>query len=215
MPWAASTTSTTPSQAARLRLTSYPKSTWPGVSIRWMTWPFQSTRTFCALIVMPRSRSMSIESRYCSRMSRASTAPVSSRMRSESVDLPWSTWAMIERLRMRSRAVVMGFDRPLSPSIAMFGINYSDQGFTGPEPADVLGDPPGQQRRRHLGRVADVRGDDAVRRTPKGMAIGQRFRVGDVEPGPADVTGLQRGHQVVGDDVPASGDVDQHAVVRH
>ena len=45
-------------------------------------WPFQSTRTFWALIVMPRSRSRSIESRYCARMSRASTAPVSSRMRS-------------------------------------------------------------------------------------------------------------------------------------
>ena len=36
---------------------------------------------------MPRSRSRSIESRYCARMSRASTAPVSSRMRSASVRL--------------------------------------------------------------------------------------------------------------------------------
>ena len=33
---------------------------------------------------------------------RGSTAPVSSRMRSASVDLPWSMWAMIEKLRMRS-----------------------------------------------------------------------------------------------------------------
>ena len=40
-----------------------------------------------ALIVMPRSRSRSIESRYCARMSRASTAPQSSRMRSASVRL--------------------------------------------------------------------------------------------------------------------------------
>ena len=32
----------------------------------------------------------------------ASTAPVSSRMRSASVDLPWSMWAMIEKFRMRS-----------------------------------------------------------------------------------------------------------------
>ena len=60
------------------------------------------TRTFCALMVMPRSRSMSMESRYCSRMSRGSTAWVSSRMRSDSVDLPWSTWLMMEKLRMRS-----------------------------------------------------------------------------------------------------------------
>ena len=49
---------------------------------------------------MPRSRSMSIESRYCARMSRGSTAPVSSRIRSARVDLPWSMWAMIERLRI-------------------------------------------------------------------------------------------------------------------
>ena len=60
----------------------------PGVSIRLMTWSFQSSRTFWALIVMPRSRSMSIESRYWARMSRVSTAPVSSRIRSASVDLP-------------------------------------------------------------------------------------------------------------------------------
>ncbi len=39
-------------------------------------------------MVMPRSRSMSIESRYWARMSRGSTAPVISRIRSESVDLP-------------------------------------------------------------------------------------------------------------------------------
>src|SRR5579875_1911674 len=54
-------------------------------------------------MVMPRSRSMSIESRYCSRMSRASTAPVSSRMRSDRVDFPWSTWATMLRLRICSR----------------------------------------------------------------------------------------------------------------
>src|SRR4051794_26735739 len=33
---------------------------------------------------------------------RGSTAPVTSRMRSASVDLPWSMWAMIEKLRIRS-----------------------------------------------------------------------------------------------------------------
>ena len=33
-PWAASTTRTAPSQAAKERETSYVKSTWPGVSIR-------------------------------------------------------------------------------------------------------------------------------------------------------------------------------------
>src|SRR3954454_7938400 len=51
---------------------------------------------------MPRSRSSSIESRSCGMCLRGSTAPVTSRMRSASVDLPWSMWAMIEKLRMRS-----------------------------------------------------------------------------------------------------------------
>src|SRR5664280_3362683 len=108
MPWDASTRRTAPSQAARDRLTSYPKSTWPGVSMRWRVWSFQGTRTFWALMVIPRSRSMSIESRYCSRISRGSTAPVSSRIRSDRVDLPWSTWLMIEKFRMRSTGSTEG-----------------------------------------------------------------------------------------------------------
>src|SRR3954452_9136744 len=49
---------------------------------------------------MPRSRSSSIESSICGRCLRASTAPVTSRMRSARVDFPWSMWAMIEKLRM-------------------------------------------------------------------------------------------------------------------
>ena len=69
--------------------------------MRCSMWSFQDTRTFCALMVMPRSRSRSMESRYCARMSRASTALVSSKMRSDKVDLPWSMCAMIEKLRMR------------------------------------------------------------------------------------------------------------------
>ncbi len=39
-PWAASTTSTAPSHAWSERETSYVKSTWPGVSIRFSSWPF-------------------------------------------------------------------------------------------------------------------------------------------------------------------------------
>src|SRR4051812_25473894 len=49
---------------------------------------------------MPRSRSRSIESSSCGRWLRGSTVPVTSRMRSASVDFPWSMWAMIEKLRM-------------------------------------------------------------------------------------------------------------------
>src|SRR3954452_15309256 len=51
-------------------------------------------------MVMPRSRSRSIESSTCSRIWRGLTVCVISRMRSASVDLPWSMWAMIEKLRM-------------------------------------------------------------------------------------------------------------------
>src|SRR4051794_9914809 len=60
-----------------------------------------STLTAAALMVIPRSRSRSIESSTCARMSRDSTVCVISRMRSASVDFPWSMWAMIEKLRMR------------------------------------------------------------------------------------------------------------------
>src|SRR5207249_1804929 len=67
----------------------------------WMTWSFQWTRTFWALMVMPRSRSMSMESRNCSRMSRGSTAPHSSRMRSVRVVLPWSMWLSVLTQRIR------------------------------------------------------------------------------------------------------------------
>ena len=76
--------------------------------MRWNSWPFHGTRTFWALIVMPRSRSRSIESRYCSRISRMSTAPVTSRMRSDSVDFPWSMWAMMEKLRIRASSMRVG-----------------------------------------------------------------------------------------------------------
>src|SRR5579864_4182141 len=49
---------------------------------------------------MPRSRSRSMLSRTWASISRASRAPVASRNRSASVDLPWSIWAMTEKLRM-------------------------------------------------------------------------------------------------------------------
>ena len=69
--------------------------------MRFSSWPFQSTRTAWALIVIPRSRSRSMLSSTWSRMSRSATVPVTSRMRSASVDLPWSMCAMIEKLRIR------------------------------------------------------------------------------------------------------------------
>src|SRR5690242_5605585 len=62
-------------------------------------------------MVMPRSRSMSMESSTCSlpAISRSVSPPVIWIRRSASVDLPWSIWATMEKLRMLEMgAVVMG-----------------------------------------------------------------------------------------------------------
>src|SRR5688500_20283706 len=58
------------------------------------------SETDCALIVMPRSRSIGLLSSTCASISRAVRPQHSWMMRSARVDLPWSTWAMIEKLRM-------------------------------------------------------------------------------------------------------------------
>jgi hypothetical protein len=65
-------------------------------------------RTAWLLIVMPRSRSMSMRSRYCARAARSSTTPVSCSIRSASVDLPWSMCAMMQKLRMIAGSVWPG-----------------------------------------------------------------------------------------------------------
>src|SRR3954451_4288453 len=66
-------------------------------------------RTAWLLIVMPRSRSMSIRSRYCARALRSSTTPVSCSIRSASVDLPWSMCAMMQKFRMIAGSVLPGW----------------------------------------------------------------------------------------------------------
>src|SRR5262245_41212596 len=106
-PCDASTTSNAPSQLISERRTSWEKSTCPGVSIRFSSYVFPSLAaygsvTVFALIVIPRSRSRSIESRIWSRNSRSSTAPQRWMRRSASVDLPWSMWAMMQKFRMWS-----------------------------------------------------------------------------------------------------------------
>src|SRR5215472_16633215 len=58
---------------------------------------------------MPRSRSMSILSRYCARICRGSTTSVICSIRSASVDLPWSMWAMMQKLRIRAGSVAPGW----------------------------------------------------------------------------------------------------------
>src|SRR5271169_4469763 len=57
---------------------------------------------------MPRSRSSSILSSTCSRISRAASPPQASISRSARVDLPWSMCAMIAKLRMSRSGVMEG-----------------------------------------------------------------------------------------------------------
>jgi len=92
----ASTSKMAESAMERARSTSPPKSAWPGVSIILIFMPLQVTEPFLAAMVMPRSRSRSIES-----MSRSSTSwpsrniPLCLNMASTSVVFPWSTWAIM------------------------------------------------------------------------------------------------------------------------
>src|SRR5439155_22774067 len=60
----------------------------------------------CALMVMPRSRSRSIESSNCSCISRSEIVPVRWSKRSESVVFPWSMWAMMLKLRTCAVSIV-------------------------------------------------------------------------------------------------------------
>ena len=66
-------------------------------------------------MVIPRSRSRSMLSRNWSCMSRLATVPVSCSKRSARVDLPWSMWAMMQKLRIRETgASVMQRRNPVS-----------------------------------------------------------------------------------------------------
>ena len=99
-PSAASTSTSAPSTMLRMRSTSPPKSAWPGVSTILMRVSFQRIEVTLDRMVMPRSRSRSLES-----MARSATRwfsrnePDCCSSRSTSVVLPWSTWAMMAILR--------------------------------------------------------------------------------------------------------------------
>ncbi len=99
-PSAASTSTSAPSTMFRMRSTSPPKSAWPGVSTMLTRVSFHCTEAALARMVMPRSRSRSLES-----MARSVTfwfsrnVPDCWRSLSTRVVLPWSTWAMMATLR--------------------------------------------------------------------------------------------------------------------
>src|SRR4030095_1031781 len=62
-------------------------------------------------MVMPRSFSRSMESRTCPTAFLASMVPVRDRRRSARVDLAGSMWATMEKLRIRSMAIVFRISR--------------------------------------------------------------------------------------------------------
>src|SRR3954454_20525855 len=106
-PSLASTSSRTPSTIVSPRSTSPPKSAWPGVSTMLSFTPLWRTAVVFARIVMPFSRSRSIESITRSATSWFSrNAPDCHSIASTSVVLPWSTWATIATLRRSSRMAV-------------------------------------------------------------------------------------------------------------
>ena len=112
----------------------------------------KSTRTACALIVIPRSRSSSIESSICSRMSRSATVRVSCRMRSASVDLPWSMWAMIEKLRIVESGTLVAYWRCLRPALTRWrGLRSRSASETEHLHVGELQDPARRQVRRAAG----------------------------------------------------------------
>src|SRR6476646_2994202 len=96
-------------------------------------------------MVMPRSRSMSMESSIWSWNSRSLTAPQRISRRSASVLLPWSIWAMIEKLRINDRSVISLYFAP--PQRSWGGVAVIRRGH---ERQIAAHDPSVAVRRRHL-----------------------------------------------------------------
>jgi hypothetical protein len=105
MPCAASTSRIAPSQAASERETSYVKSTWPGVSIMFRRTCRRSSPRHAHGLRLDRDAALALDV-HAVEVLRAhvavETTPVICSMRSASVDLPWSMWAMMQKLRISS-----------------------------------------------------------------------------------------------------------------
>ena len=90
------------------RSTSPPKSAWPGVSKMLIFTPSCITAVFLDRIVIPRSRSRSLESiTRSSTCSFARKTPLCFSIASTKVVLPWSTWAIMAILRMSFLIMVL------------------------------------------------------------------------------------------------------------
>src|SRR3954466_10486998 len=117
-------------------------------------------------MVIARSRSRSIESSSCSRMSREATVWVISRMRSARVDFPWSMWAMIEKLRMR----LWSDKRPPRIEGALDPLRRDRRDrerAVGEEAVAVEGDRPAQRLRPAIGRQIEAPRGHAARAPPR------------------------------------------------
>lgn len=105
-PSTASTSRRAPSTILRMRSTSPPKSEWPGVSTMFIFTPFHFTEAFFEKMVMPRSRSRSLESRTRSPIrSFSRKVPAWRKSVSTSVVFPWSTWAITHTFLMSCRFI--------------------------------------------------------------------------------------------------------------
>src|SRR5262249_47920971 len=115
-------------------------------------------------MVMPRSFSRSMESRTCPTAFLASMVPVTDRSRSASVDLPWSMWATMEKLRIS--AVLIWLRIPCHHARRSRRAPTCDEvagpGETGPRPAREFGHPLARSRPESSVQARAVR-HDAVR----------------------------------------------------
>src|SRR5437016_367195 len=110
-------------------------------------------------MVMPRSRSRSILSRNCARDSRSVSAPVFSKMRSASVDFPWSMWAMMEKFRIRlvgcalssGRLSPASWEEPIGRSLGLLGPRRLERHLARQHVLVML--------EHHVDTLADVDGD--------------------------------------------------------
>ena len=101
-PPTAQKTATAPSRTRRERSTSTVKSTWPGVSMMLIWWSSQKQVVAAEVIVIPRSRSCSIQSMVAAPSWTSPmrwSLPEKNRTRSVRVVLPASMWAMIPMFR--------------------------------------------------------------------------------------------------------------------
>jgi hypothetical protein len=99
-----------PSSTRMERSTSIVKSTCPGVSMMLMRVSCQKHCVTAEVMVMPRSRSCSIQSIWAAPSWVSPTLwmrPVKNRMRSVSVVLPASMWAAMPMLRVLPRSVLV------------------------------------------------------------------------------------------------------------